>query len=301
MKLAAIIAINLVVTPTGVPAGQPETAPRPTIPNWLATRLGALSPSRPEDYFALAEEAADTDIEAPERGVARSLYALAFELARRSPDKAGLAASCCLGLADLERLDQDRQWLLAVAATVDPRYARPDWAVPASASASEETAYRAATALGLARAGEGVLARKALDEPGVRELLRRYDRAIGATGARGAAFGIETAARDWPCPTCNNSRVVTRPGTQGTEPRLCPACGGNPGPRLSAEEFLAQLRFEAILLRGVQRSWAAQVAVDLGAPLRDPDPAQLGAAYDVDAARPYWRGGAWVGESDARR
>lgn len=300
MIRVALIAIAWIGAAAGARVSQPEaTSPRPAIPEWLATRLGALTPERPEDYFALAEEAADADLDAPERTVAQSLYALAFELARVAPDKAGLAASCCLGLADLERLDQNRQWLLAVAATIDPRYARPDWSVPASAS--EETASKAATALGLARAGEGLLARKALDEPGVRELLRRYDPAIGATGARGAVFQIEAAARDWPCPTCNNSRVVTRPGTQGTELRLCPACGGNPGPRLTAEEFLAQLRFEAILLRGVQRSWAAQVAVDLGAPLRDPDPAQLAATYKVDAAHPYWRGGAWVSGTDARR
>ena len=49
-----------------------------------------------------------------------------------------------------------------------------------------------------------------------------------------------------------------------------------PGPQLSEEELIAQLRFEAVLLNGIQRSWSAQMVVDLGATLRDPDPEDLG-------------------------
>ncbi len=281
---------------------QPDAAPpTPAPPAWIAPRLAALSPERPEEYFRLAEEVADIVEDQPEDTIARTLYALCYELSRARPGSAGLAASCCLGLSRLERLDQDRRWLLAVAAAIDPRYARPDWAVAASPSASEDTALRAATVLGLARAGEGTQARKLLDEPGVKALLRDYERAIGDTGGTGALFRLERSIAEWPCPQCSNSRTITRPGQPAPEIRLCPNCRGDPGPRLTHQEFLAQLRFEAILLRGVQRSWAAQMAVDMGAPLRDPDPDQLAQVYGVDPARAWWRDGQWVTAAEAGR
>jgi hypothetical protein len=284
----------------GFAGAQPEgDAAPPALPAWVAPRLTALAPDRPDEYFRLAEEIADIADEAHEEAAARTLYALGYELARARPATAPLAASCCLGLAQLERLDQDRRWLLAVAAAVDPRYSRPDWAVPASASASEETAFKAASALGLARSGEGPQSRKMLDEPGVKSLLREYERAIGDTGTTGALFRLERHIAEWPCPQCSNTRVIARPAQPAPDIRLCPTCRGDPGPRLSPQEFLAQLRFEAILLRGVQRSWAAQVAVDMGAPLRDPDPDQLAEVYGVDPARAYWREGNWVTAAEA--
>ncbi len=291
-RAPGIFLCGVALTGLGSSALQPEPSPAP--PAWVAERLAALSPDRPEGYMVLAEEIADTADEAHEESLARSLYALCYTLARSKPATAPLAASACLGLARLERLDQDRRWLLAVAAAIEPRYARTDWAVAASASPSEETAYKAATVMGLTRAGEGLQARKLLDEPGVRDVLREYERAIGTSGATGALFRLEAAIADWPCRQCNNNRATSRPAQQGFEVRLCASCRGNPGPILSPQEFLAQLRFEAILLHGVQRSWAAQIAVDMGAPLRDPDPDQLAVIYGVDPARAYWRSGQWV-------
>ncbi len=303
MRLRVLTACALVCGAFGLAGMQPEPEPAPgapATPEWITARLIALAPERPEEYFLLAEEVADGATEAHEVGIARTLYALGYELARTRPGAAPLGASCCFGLARLERLEQDRRWLLAVAAAIDPRYARPDWAVPALASASEETAYKAATALGMARAGEGHQARKVLDEPGVKALLRDYERAIGASGGTGALFRLERNIAEWPCPQCSNARAIARPGQQGAEIRLCPTCRGNPGPRLTPQEFLAQLRFEAILLRGVQRSWAAQAAVDMGAPLRDPDPDQLAPVYGVDPARACWRAGKWVTAAETR-
>lgn len=304
MRTPALAMIMLVVLfgagANGLHRAQPEAAPAAP-PRWVVTRLEKLAPDRPEDYFLLAEELADTPSDPAGVALAETLYALAYEIARRKPEGAGLAAGSCLGLAALKRLDQDRHWLRAVAAAVDPRYARPDWAVPASPAASDEIAYKAATVLGLARSGDGVQARKMLAEPGVRGLLEEYERAMSAAGGRGPLYRLERNIAEWPCTQCNNARVIARPGQQGAELRLCPTCHGNPGPAMSAEETLAQLRFEAILLRGVQRSWAAQAAVDFGAVLRDPDPEQLAAAYGVDAARPFWRAGAWVAAADAGR
>jgi hypothetical protein len=274
-------------------AGQPQPVGAPAaITPALAARLEALKPEDPSAYFLLAEELADTAAEEPEKVLPRALYVLAFELDRRKSDAGSLAASCALGLARIERLERDRRWLTALAGAIDRRYALPDWNVPAG-SLSDELAYKAATVLGLARSGDGLEARHLLEQPGVRDVLVRYERAIGSTGETGALSRLEKYMQQWPCPECHNERVVRRTTDKGVELRLCPVCRGNPGPRLDDEELTAQLRFEAALLNGIQRSWGATIIIDQGSPLRDPDPDQLASYYRVDASKPYWRNGAW--------
>ena len=260
----------------------------------LVLRLEALRPEDPQGYFLLAEEVADTAETGDAVHLARTLYVLAFHLELRRAAHGAIAASAAVGLAQIERLERDRRWLLAMAGAIDHRYASPDWNVPASVSVSEETAYLAATAIGLARSGDGREAKRLLEDRGVKDLLRRYERAIGSTGETGALFRIEKYTEQWPCRECGNARVVTKPTERGPELRLCSTCRGNPGPRLSDEEFVAQLRFESYLLNGIQRSWAAQTMVDHGAPLRDPDPGDLAEAMGVDVNKPYWRSGQWV-------
>jgi hypothetical protein len=68
---------------------------------------------------------------------------------------------------------------------------------------------------------------------------------------------------------------------------------------MSEGMFLAQLRFEAILLQGSQRSWAAQLATDHGAPLRDTDPSTLPVVFEVDPDKVLWREGQWVVDPSA--
>ena len=58
-------------------------------------------------------------------------------------------------------------------------------------------------------------------------------------------------------------------------------------------ELANQLRIEAVLLQGTQRSWAAQVLSDAGAPLRDLDPAELPGTYAVDPKKVLGRDGQW--------
>jgi hypothetical protein len=268
-------------------------SPAPGPDEALSARIQALEPSRPEAYFLLAEEVADIADDAATVALVQSLYAMAFELYRAAGDNPR-AASCAMGLAGVERLERSRRWLQAVAGTLDRRYALPDWAVPATASISDEAALKAATVLGLARSGEGRDARRLYDQPAIADVLRRYERAIGNTGETGALSRLAKYMDQWPCPQCGNQRFVMKLGDKGPEPRLCPTCRGNPGPRMSEEEYLSQLRFEAALLNGIQRSWAAQITVDLGAPLRDPDPAEIGPIYGADTSRPYYRGGKWV-------
>lgn len=266
-------------------------------------KLAALTPERWGDYFRLAEDVADGaegSPEAPDRlRLVRELYVLAFALAGDGrADGGGVGrAGPLIGLASLEERASTRRWLLSLAAGIDPRHASPGWG-GSSQGVSGDVALRAATAIGQARAGDGREARRLMNEPGVRELLARYERAIGDTGQLGALSRLEQYAAAWPCPECGNQRVVTRSGGQGTRTTLCPTCGGNPGPKLGRAETVAQLRFEAMLLAprgGLQRSWAAELLVDGGAPLRDPEAADVPGVYGVDVSKACWRAGVgWV-------
>ncbi|MEX2219099.1 MAG: hypothetical protein WD749_10110 [Phycisphaerales bacterium] len=290
---ACLLALAAFLGGAGTAQPPPEAGPLGAVAPEIAERLARLVPGDPEPYFLLAEELADDAVDEAQKVLPRALFVLAFELDRRRPEGGPLAASAALGLASIERLERDRRWLTALAATIDRRYALPDWNVAAAPVLSDELAVSAASVLGLVRAGEGREARKVMEQPGVMDVLRRYERAIGTTGETGAISRIQKYAQQWPCPDCGNERSVRRMGQRGPEQRLCPTCRGNPGPTLDGEELLAQLRFESALLSGIQRSWAAQIIVDQGAPLRDPDPDQLARYYSIDPARAYWRDGQW--------
>lgn len=267
----------------------------PTVDAALDAKLTKLRPDNPEGYFLLAEEVSEVVEDEPRLNLARTLFVLAFELDRRRGGSGStLAPGAVLGIARIERLDRDKRWLTAVAGAIDKRYSLPDWNVGAVPSISDEAAYRAATVLGLTRSGDGRDAKRTLDQAGVGDVLTRYERAIGTTGETGALSRLDKYMQQWPCPECGNQRYITRPGDKGVEVRLCPSCGGNPGPRLAYEEYIGQLRFEAALLNGIQRSWAAQVVVDQSSPLRDPDIEELAPTYGVDVSKPYWRQGQWV-------
>ncbi len=293
-----LLAVIAVLGAWGAPqpgGGRGETQVEPPkLDAMIESRLAALTPEHPGSYFLVAEDVADTADDEPRTQLARTLYVLAFELDRKRGGGTSLAAASALAIAKIERLERDKRWLTAIASAVDRRYSLPDWNVGATQSISDETAFKAATVLGLARAGEGREARRVIDQPGVRDVLKRYERAIGTTGQTGALSRLEKYMQSWPCPECGNARTVSKPGEKGVEIRLCPTCRGNPGPRLDEEEYIAQLRFEAALLNGIQRSWAAQVVVDQGAPLRDPDLDEVAPTYGVDVSKPYWRRGQWV-------
>jgi len=161
--------------------------------------------------------------------------------------------------------------------------------------ASSQAGYNAATALGLVRSGDGVRARQALADPQTAALLRSYERLLDPAGLNGAFRSLEREAARWPCPDCHNQRIVKKLGS-GRDPqfRLCTNCEGNPGVATSIPELVAHLRLESQLLSGVQRSWSAQAAADRGAPLRDPDTADVAPAFDVDPAKCVYRDGRWV-------
>lgn len=275
-------------------------------PTWLRVvipdlddRLEALSPADPRAYFTMGEEVAAQAITPEEVVLARTLHVLAFELDRRRQAAGaiadpGLGASVCLALADLSRHEEDRRWLVSMARSLDRRYASPDWSRAAQPSYSGQAGFRAAEFLGLVRSGDGIQAREALRREDVLYVLEDYERMLGGIGSSGALRGVMIQARQWPCPQCSNARIARLGETIPPRRGLCPTCRGNPGPTLSRDDYVEQLRFESGLLEGIQTSWGAQLSLDLGAPLREPESSELAPTMGVDPEKPYFRGGQWV-------
>lgn len=293
-----VFLLILLVVATMALARQPEpAAPRDvqqlTLSDDLLARLKSLDPERPGEYFRLGEDIADVIRTPADRALAQQLFVLAFELDRRRGRSARLAGSACLALADLAALERDRRWLWALARAVDPRFQRAGLGEEESRE-SRVDAYRAATALGLMRSGDGVAAQQMLKEPGVRSTIQRYERLLSDTGDTGGLNVVTAEAQRWPCPECANARIVRKFGTNPPEYRLCTNCQGHPGPKLTIGQLVTQLRFESRLLEGIQRSWSAQVVADGAEPIRDPEPSELAAAMGVDPAAVYWREGRWV-------
>lgn len=293
------------------PEAQPQATPEPEPPARspmrdafdrvanLPGRLIALDGTDALRYIELAEEVASETGSPEDRDLARQLFASAYHLELTTRGRPEVLAGACLGLATLEPGDEGTAWLYAVASLVDPRATRGAGAGVAALAVTPEVALAAANALGLARSGEGRRAARIYEDPAVKEVFERYGVLLGGVGGLHGVARFERALRDWPDLECGGARVVTRRGEGGVIETLpCPICHGNPGPPLTEAEFLAQLRFESRLLRGIHQSWGAQVAADGGAPLLDPDPQRvpdlLAARYRVVPARRVWRDGAWV-------
>lgn len=287
---------------------QAEPEPQPPAPAPLRTamdrvpdlraRLEALDASDAMAYIELGEEVSSETGSPQDRDLARHLFAVAYALERQTRARPEVMAGACLGLASLEVSDEGSAWLYAVAGLVDPRATRGSGAGVTTLAVAPEVAVAAANALGLARSGEGRRAGRIYEDPAVKQVFERYGRLLGGTGGLSGLNRFERALRDWPDLECGGSRVITRRGDDGVVTLMCPTCRGNPGPPMSEEEFLNQLRFESRLLRGIHQSWGAQVAADGGAPLLDPDPDRvpdlLMARYGVDTAKRLWRDGGWT-------
>ena len=300
LVLAAVLGFVAVSTENSARAQTPVNMPDSDIvAGGLDQRLASLMPSDPMAYFELAEELAIEADDIAATQLAQHLYVLSFELARTGGNNR-LAASACLGLAELSRLDRERRWLLALAGIVDPargnrvgRGRSADGATLPTFDAA--TGLRAAEVLGEVRAGNGRQASELLESDATRRVLERYSVLLGRPGGGSSMNRIESHARDWPDNRCFGQRVVKERST-GQEVVIdrCPHCGGNPGPDLSIVELVGHLRFESHLLNGVQRSWSAQLWADGGAPLRDPEPDDLAPAFRIDPAKAEYRGGEWV-------
>lgn len=287
-------------TPQPEPVAQPQSPAQEEsheIPASIApfrSRLEGLSPANPDAYFLLGEEVADQANDMAARELAKQLYVLAFDLATDRPGRSSLQAACCVALADLVKAEHDRRWLVALARTLDPRRVPPEWLARQAPATTDSAAYQVATVIGLVRSGQGGAARQLLERPEVKTAVESYDRLMMNMGVAGGSAGLMREAGRWPCPECQNERVVKRGNPP--ESKLCPNCKGEPGPEMSGRDFVMQLRFESLILQGTQRSWAAQVTADGGAPLIDPEAGGLAAAFDVDPTLVLWRDGKWVAD-----
>lgn len=293
------IFVCLVLGLAAVAGGQPASTPpdaavEASRPQSLDARLAALDPSMPEGYFTLGEEvvaeaSAETDF-----ALAQRLYVLTIVLANEEPQGATLAASACVALADISRAESDRRALWSIARTLDPRYGVRDWSRSTEVAVTDDLAYLTATILGKIRAGWGTTVIADLRRPDVRNLILRYSALMTGSINQNVLPELEQWAQVWPCPECRNERIVTKRHTGQVERRLCYTCGGNPGPELTTQQLIGQLRFESFLLDSRQRSWGAQVAADLGEPLRDADLSVLPLRFGVDPALTLYRGGEWA-------
>jgi len=291
------LATGQVALPGGSSQPSPANQADQAADTRFRARLEALSPADPERYYLLGEEVTDAAGDAASRRLAVELFVLAFVL---DLERGGstIAAGASIALASLSGTDQDRAWLTAMAQTLDPRRVPPEWLLLQPEPTTDSSSYQIATFLGMVRSGAGVQARQLLEKPGVKAGLERYDRLLMNMGVSGGASGVSRESARWPCLECQNERVVKKAGTNPPEYKMCPQCGGNPGPRLALPELLGQLRFEGWLLQGLQRSWAAQVTTDSGAPLLDPDPREVARSFDVDPNLVLWRNGRWVASPD---
>jgi len=281
--------------PAPVTEAQQQPATRP-VAEVFNDRLEALTPARPADYYLLGEEVAAEASTYADRQLAITLFVLAAELDVRRGGRPVTASAAYIALADVITSERDRRWLLYLARTLDPRRVSPEWLGRIAAPTVESPVYQIATGLGLVRSGHGVQARQMLEKPEVQAAMVRLEPLLRNLGA-GTVTQLNREARLWPCPDCSGARIIKRGNPP--EAKICNHCKGDPGPSLTESAFLGQLRFEALLLQGNQRSWAAQVASDGFAPLRDSDPSSLPVVFEVDPAKVVWRGGEWVVDPSA--
>lgn len=278
--IAALASIVVALAPARAAIHQDE----------IDRRLAALDPSRPLEYFELGEELAYESDERGDIDLARRLYVLAYELDRRRDGDPRLGASVCLALADLTTTEDERRWLLAMAQAARPGGEGAAWRRAASELSGSAPEFLLAEALGRWRSGDYRRAQATLDKPDVRAALRKADALLSGQADR----VLHDAQSEPTCRECRNRRVVRT----GTDPnatmRLCQTCGGNPGPRLSQSDLLAELRTEQSLVGGTNATWSAQIAVDGGAPLREVDPSELAPYFKVDPDESVWRAGAWA-------
>lgn len=285
------------VTPEALPASRRAAEPPVLTPleSRFSDRLEALTPDNAMAYLLLGEEVADAAQSREDARLATTLLVLAAAL---DSDRGGrVASSASFALADLATGERDRRWLVSTAKLLSPQASPPLWTRRPETPADDSVRVQLATFLGLVRSGDGVLARQTLAKPGVQRLLESYDRLLGRLGISNGAGGLEREAQRWPCPDCANE-LLQRRGRVGGASHLCINCAGQPGPKLSNEELVGHLRFESWLLEGAQRSWAAQVATDGGAPLIDASPGAIPQLFGIDPTRVFWRHGEWLETPD---
>jgi len=222
-------------------------------------RVETLDPADPMAYFELAEEIADASAGGPRRDLARHLFALSGVL-----DPQRLGRSACLALADLEADQHSRRRLLALAALLDERAGGGIGGPAGETRYYDRASVLAVTnALSFYRTGNGAKAVTALRTPSAKKILDAHD-----TIFRGGA-----------------ERFIEE----------CRLYRGSRRPVLAEADRILQLKFEAALLAGDDRSWSGELLLNGGRPLIEVDPDRLESSFGVDAGQACYRGGRWQG------
>ena len=261
--------------PAAQPAAQP---PAPQKPRDWSARLAALAPSRPMDYFLLAEEVADQAVASDDRALARQLFGLAGALAPKE-----LGRSAALALASLAEDERERRTLRALASLLAPDDAPIGGDEISRGRPSPQHALALSEAFSQLRRGQGPRALGILKTPEVALLLDAY--------ASQLPGGSERFRED-----CRVFKSGVRPSYAEGQKLLMleieravlgmagsgPAAGG--GGVAQGEATVA--------------GWSSSLVATGGAPLLELDTARLENAYGVDPARSVWRNGQWERPSD---
>jgi hypothetical protein len=256
----------------------------------LQQRLTDLQPSDPMAYFELAEEVAYEMPHAPGQDLARHLFVLAFELDRRNGESLALGSSVCAALAELSTDVDEQRWLRALGASLEPDRDVPAWRTRVADSATDRAPLALAEALGAFRAGTYRDARATLSRVDGVEILR--DAGMASNEATRIVNQVDRIVSSGRQSRSRDGRVIRKVSDGRQTVELDPATGGNPGPSLTEDEFVDQLRAELFLLGGAPDAWGAQITLDGGRPLRDIDPDELAPYFNVDPTRPRWTIGA---------
>ena len=279
------------------PAAAQSDAPELIGVRALSERLVALDPKEPMMYFELAEEVASELRHDRGEQLASALYVLAYDLSRESQGIPTLTRHVCLALAELEGPDSERRpWLLAIASLQETSESTQN----RDSVAQREARETIATALSYYTAEDYLKARIQFNRP----QAVRYINALRGNDRQLLDDIIETTEAEASCVVCQNRRTVRSRSTKsgGAPDELCTRCAGNPGPRLSEDEYRRTIRFEIDLFEVPSTSWSAQLDRDGAKPLREADPDQLAPLYDVDPRATTfvldengsWRNGTWA-------
>lgn len=251
MRVLAVVATVVAL------AAVPRAGARPDA--WrveLERRLAALSPERPLDYLALAEDVMDRASSGPsadaDRALARHLAALAGAIA-----PAGAGRSAALFLAEHSPDEPGRDRMRSFASALDPEADRRT----ASAEAADAV-LSLVRAFALYRRGEGAAARSALGRPGAAELLDRHPEILRGGSARFRAD--------------------------------CDAMRSSGAPAMGSAQVEALHALAAGAIAGAPRAWSEALARSGAAPLPETDVTNPRALFGVDPAACLWRAGAWT-------
>jgi predicted RNA-binding Zn-ribbon protein involved in translation (DUF1610 family) len=259
-----------------------------------SSELERLVPHDPAGYLELAEEILDDKNDHDVRKLAIELCVMAHHLDIHDGGGTLVSSSACALLAAIPGNEAHAKWLRVISRMLADE--SPD-------SSGDRTdvnmidyalRYRIATLLGQLRSGDGAAAKAGLSKTDIIDSIRSLESMFISLGIIADPDELGRQASRWPCPDCGNERIVRRiVAGSGQSWRICASCGGVPGPRMFRSELLSSLRVESALLEGEQRSWAAQLSMDFGAPLVDPVPEAVALVFRIDPKLCVFRDGRW--------